>query len=108
MNPIPVSLGDFKKVELLVDAGIAHQDVDATKRFDSFLDHGVDMTETAHICLHEESTSVVRADLLRGLLSRGLVDLGDNDMRTLLGVTQGDGFPNADPATGNDGDFVFQ
>src|SRR5206468_1584523 len=61
VNPIPVSLGDFKEVELLVDAGIVHQDVDATKRFDSFLDHGVDMTETAHICLHEESTSIARA-----------------------------------------------
>jgi len=69
VNPIPVSLGDFEEVELLVDTGIVHQDVDATKRFDG------------------------------GLLSRGLVDLGDNDMCTLPGVTQGDSFPNADPAT---------
>ena len=37
MNPIPVALGDFKEVELLVDAGIVHQNVDTTKGLDSWL-----------------------------------------------------------------------
>lgn len=82
-------------------ARIVHQNIDAAKRLDGALDHGLDLVLVRDIGLHRNGSPPQALNLRGGLLGSSSIDIRHHNARAFAGQTQRCGAPNP-PATAGD------
>jgi hypothetical protein len=95
---------DFGQRHLLGYAGIGYDHVHLALRASDNLGDTVDVCELGQV---RRDSADVGADKLHRLVERFLASSGDDDMRTLLHESLGDGESDAAVSTGNNGDLAF-
>jgi hypothetical protein len=86
-----------------VDAGDVHPDVQAAEGFDGCGRRGGDAVRVGGVGACVRGVSAAAGDVQRGLLSAGVVDVGDEDVGSGLGQPQGHGAADAGAGAGHDG-----
>ena len=89
-----------------LDAGIGNEDVDAAEILHGFLDAGFDGLFVRHIHDDGGRFHAALADLFGGGVRRVLVDVGDGDMRAVVGVHLRDALADAAGRAGHERDLV--
>ncbi len=90
------------------DAGIVDQDRDLPDLVGDLPRHRDAVLASGDIEHKAVRTAAGVADLLRGLGCRLLVPVEQDDPRTLAGIADRDGAPDAGACTGDDGDVILE
>ena len=95
-GPDKISLSDLDQGGRGKYRSVIDQDVDMSQLLEGCRDPGLNTQGVGYIHCNGR-----RTDVLRSLLCGFNVDVGNNDLRTLINVTTGEGQPNALCGTGN-------
>jgi hypothetical protein len=90
--------------DLQIVADVVHEHVGASVRSEHVVAEGVDRCGVPHVAGERVGVPTGGHDGVRGLGSRGFVDVGDHDSGAVLGEERRSGAPDAVCRTGDDGD----
>jgi hypothetical protein len=92
---LPVDVGKVLDRIDDLDAGIGHEDVDAAEFSDRVVDAGLDRRFVGHVHDDGGRPDAARLDLVGCGLRGSLVDVGDRDVRAIVGQHLGDALADA-------------
>jgi hypothetical protein len=91
-----------------LDTGIADQDVDAAEGLGGLFDRGVDLLLAGHVDSDADRLGAARLQFGRGGIGRLLVEVGDHDLRALLGEEERDLLADTAGRAGDESDLVLE